>query len=83
MWVLGLSPGPLQEQPVILTTEPSLQTHSFACLFSCLLALVFVFAIWDRVSLCVSFGCPGTHSVDRDGFELTEIQLPLAPGCWD
>ena len=31
-----------------------------------------------------SFGaCPGTHSVDQAGFELTEIRLPLPPGCWD
>ena len=25
MWVLEANPGPLEEQPVLLTTEPSLQ----------------------------------------------------------
>jgi hypothetical protein len=35
-----------------------------------------------RVSLC-SPGCPGTHSVDQAGLELTEIYLPLPPKCWD
>ena len=34
----------------------------------------------DRVSLC-SPGCPGTHSVDQAGLELTEICLPLLPKC--
>ena len=28
-------------------------------------------------------GCPGTHSVDQAGLELTEIHLPLPPECWD
>jgi hypothetical protein len=27
MWVLGIKPGSLEEQPVPLTTEPSLQPH--------------------------------------------------------
>ena len=36
----------------------------------------------DRVSLC-SPGCPGTHSVDQAGLELTEICLPPCPECWD
>ena len=27
MWVLGIEPGPLEEQPVLLAPEPSLQTH--------------------------------------------------------
>ena len=25
LWVLGIEPGPLEEQPVLLTTQPSLQ----------------------------------------------------------
>ena len=29
------------------------------------------------------FACPGIHSVDQVGFELTEIHLPLPPKCWD
>ena len=45
----------------------------------CFLSSVF----WDRVSLCKSPGCPGTHYVDQDGLKLTEICLPLPPECWD
>ena len=36
----------------------------------------------DRVSLC-SPDCPGICSVDKAGFELTEIHLPLPPKYWD
>ena len=35
-----------------------------------------------RVSQC-SLGCPGTHSVDQAGLELTKIRLPLPLECWD
>jgi len=28
-------------------------------------------------------GCPGTHSVDQTGLELTETCLPLPPKYWD
>ena len=28
-------------------------------------------------------GCPGTHSFDDAGLELTKIHLPLPPKCWD
>ena len=31
-----LNPGPLEEQPVFLTSEPSLQSHGIVCLFVCL-----------------------------------------------
>jgi hypothetical protein len=31
--------------------------------------------------LCVTLG--GTHFVDQDGLELTEIHLPLSPKYWD
>jgi hypothetical protein len=51
-----LNSGPLQEQSVLVTTEPYLQPHPFL-------------AFQDRVSLC-SPGCPGTHSVDQAGLEL-------------
>ena len=43
------------------------------CVFVC-------FIFQDSVSLC-SPGCPGT--VDQAGLELTEIDLPLLPECWD
>ena len=33
----------------------------------------------DRISLCNSFGCPGTQVIDQAGLELTEIRLPLPP----
>ena len=42
----------------------------------------FCLFVADRVSLC-SPGCPGTHSINQAGLELTEIHLPLPPGCWD
>jgi hypothetical protein len=61
-----LNSGPLEEQSVLLTTEPSLQPCS--SFFVCLFCFVFVF-IWDRVSL-YSPGCPGTHFVDQAGLEL-------------
>jgi hypothetical protein len=35
----------------------------------------------NRVSLH-SLDCPGTHSVDQAGLELTEIYLPLPPEYW-
>ena len=34
----------------------------------------------DKVSLVI-FGCPGTHSVDQAGLELTEIHLRLPLGA--
>ncbi|EDL86686.1 rCG41244, isoform CRA_a [Rattus norvegicus] len=43
------------------------------------LLLIFIFVFQDRVSLC-SPDCPGTHSVDQEGLELTEIHLDL-PLC--
>jgi hypothetical protein len=50
MWVLGIKPGPLQEQPGLLATKTSLLTpivmHSFKIffiyLFVCLLASLFI-----------------------------------------
>jgi hypothetical protein len=30
MWVLGIECGPLEKQPVLLTTEPSLQPQEFS-----------------------------------------------------
>ena len=44
--------------------------HFFVCLF------------WDKVSLCSS-SCPGTHSVDQAGQELSEIHLTLSTEYWD
>jgi hypothetical protein len=39
---------------------------------------VFILVFRDRVSLC-SPGCPGTHSADQAGLELTDIFLPFPP----
>ena len=40
----------------------------------------FLFLVfWDSFSLCN----PGTHCVDQDGLELTEIHLPLPPEFWE
>jgi hypothetical protein len=60
-----LNSGPLEEQLVLLTSEPSLQTeicHSFVVVGG-------GGGFQDRVSLC-SLGCPGTHFVDQAGLEL-------------
>ena len=57
------------EEAALLTSEPSCFVF-VVCFFS-----VSVFG--DRASLCHP-GCPGTHSVDQAGFELTEIH---PPGC--
>jgi hypothetical protein len=32
-----------------------------------------LFCFGDRVSLCSSSGCPGTHSVDQAGLELRNL----------
>jgi hypothetical protein len=55
-----LSPGPLEEQPVLLTTEPSLQPF------------ITFFFFQDRVSL-YSPDCPGTHFVAQAGLELRNL----------
>ena len=41
------------------------------CLFVCL--------FFDSVSLC----WPRTHYADQASFELTEMDQPLIPACWD
>ena len=47
---------------------------------------IFLFCFFDflqdRVSLC-SFGCPGTHPIDKTYLELTEVCLPLPSECWN
>jgi hypothetical protein len=42
----------------------------------CFVFFSFVLFFWDRVSLC-SPGCPGTHSVDQAGLELTTARLSV------
>jgi hypothetical protein len=60
-----LNSGPLEDQSVLLTAEPSHQPTTFIFCF----VFIFVFVFRDRVSL-YSPGCPGTHSVDQAGLEL-------------
>jgi hypothetical protein len=61
LWALyrcwGLNTGPLEEQAVLLTAEPSLQS------------LIYLLC-WHKVSLC-SPGWPATHYVAQAGLELT------------
>jgi hypothetical protein len=74
-----LNSGPLEEQSVLLTAEPSLQpndANSFFC-FLFLFVFVLVFCLFvclfgDKVSL-YSPGCPGTHFVDQAGLELKNL----------
>jgi hypothetical protein len=77
MWLLGIELGPLVEQSVLLTAEPSLQSHLYTGLF------VWSFVFQGRVVLPCSPLCPETCSVDQVDLELTEICLPLPPECWD
>jgi hypothetical protein len=64
---LVTDPGLLKEQPVLVTTEPSLQ--DVPSLPSVILFVCFLFVFRNGVSLC-SLGCPGTHFVDQAGLEL-------------
>jgi hypothetical protein len=63
-----LNSGPLEKQPVLLTSEPSL---AFPPLFFFFLSFFLSFSFRDRVSLC-SPGCPGAHSADQAGLELRD-----------
>jgi hypothetical protein len=53
----------------------SLLTYLFVCLF--------VFVLFLRQDLTICFSCPGIHSVDHAGLEITDICLPLPSECWD
>jgi len=73
-----LNQGPLVEQPVLLTTEPSVQSQPLQCLFC------FVSFVFKTEFLCSSPTFPGysgTHSVDQAGLELIETHLSLPPKC--
>lgn len=43
----------------------------------------FCFVFQDRLSLCNSPSCPGTHFADEAGLKLRKILLPLTPESWD
>jgi hypothetical protein len=79
----GLNSRPLEEQLVLLTTEPSLQLSplSFCEVSNNVLIYLVEFNLFffkDRISLCSSGG-PKTFYVGQSGLELTEILLPLHP----
>jgi hypothetical protein len=66
MWVLGIDQHPLEEQSVLLTSEPSLQPSKSITFF-------FFFPIFqDKVSLHFP-GCAGTHSIDQADLELRNL----------
>lgn len=78
MWVLGLNSGPLQEQQVLLTAEPSLQPHS-----------MIVFNVVSRSSLCevlperdvvVWAGSP-LPGLTTSGIHSLSAVLDLTPTC--
>jgi hypothetical protein len=55
---LGLSSGPLEEQPVLQTTEPSLQPYLFIYLFiylfTYLLTYLLIYLFFETGFLCVA-----------------------------
>jgi hypothetical protein len=67
MWMLGAK---------LRSSIRAARAFFYLGFFSSLLFFIFR----DRVSLC-SPGCPGTHSVDQAGLELTEMHLPLPPSA--
>ena len=73
MWLWDLNSGPLKEQLVLLTAEPSLQPKPsplyFLFVFKQFLFICLFFVFQDRVSLYIP-GCPGTHFGDQAGLEL-------------
>ena len=61
--------GPLEQQPVLLTTESTFQ-------------LCFILFCFKTDSHYVALGVLGLYT-DRDGLKLTSICLFLPPQCWD
>ena len=60
MWCWEMNPGPLEEQPVLLTAEPSLWPIGLIFVVVCL-GFCFVHLRW------------GSHDVALAGLELTEV----------
>ena len=57
---------------------------SFKALWVPRFTFCFVYLFWFFKTgfLCSFRACPGTHSIDQAGLELTEICLALPPECW-
>jgi hypothetical protein len=71
-----LNSGPLEEQSVLLTTEPSLQPPAsafFLFVFVFVFFFVCLFCFFETGFPLCSPGCPGTHSVDQAGFEIRNL----------
>jgi hypothetical protein len=64
---------------VCLSLSLSLSLSLCLCVCVCVCVCVVLFCFSETGFLCVCPGCPGTHSVDQAGLELTEIHLPLPP----
>lgn len=47
---------------------------------ACLCTMCFIWCLWGTKK---GIRSPGTLSVDQVDLELTKIQLPLPPECWD
>ena len=67
--------GLLEEQPVLLTTEPSLYVLIY------LFAGWFIFIFWDTVFLCIP-SCPITCSVYQAGHESRDLPSSISQ-VWD
>jgi hypothetical protein len=68
---------PIFNIPSLISQVPEVKV---VWMLASLCVAFFSFFFQDRVSLC-SPGCPGTHSVDQAGLELTERPLPLTPSA--
>ena len=49
---------------------------------SVIIIIIIILFSQGKVTLC-SPGCPGTCYIDQEGFELTELYLPLSLERWD
>ena len=55
MWVLGFELGPLDDQTLLLTSEPSLQSHHVSLLFAWLeLSQDILYCLWLLESVLLS-----------------------------
>jgi hypothetical protein len=72
MWVLGIELGLLEEQPVLWTTEPSLQATSYSLSLSLSLSL-------SKKPLCLCLHVVGT-SGSYGGYNLSFLAIVRTPG---
>ena len=84
-----LNSGPLEEQPGLLTSEPSLQPLVY-CMHACIYVCIYTMYIYVCIyTMCIHYkwiaegGLLELAVVDQAGLKLTEIRLPLPLKCWD